>query len=281
MRHEEGQVLPALLVLMVSLLALGVILLQAGHATDLRANAQSAADAAALAAAKGLREELQNQLPGSPVSGALAREGAETYAQRNGARLTRFSLQGRDVLVTVATRERLGDQAGASNDRPATARARARLEPVVSVGGTNLLGVAASGDGGSGGASCASPEEMKKTLEKKKPSSIVDLGRTLQSLGISVSEHPSFGGVDPVHVNGSLHYTGDAIDVNAEACGEAATFDRISPLVEKAGFGVLWRVPNHFDHAHFDTGGGGGIGSGSGGGETHNSYEIRLVAWEG
>lgn len=276
--EQRGQVLPALLVLLASLLALGVILLQAGDATTLRAGAQSGADAAALAAAKGLREEVQNQLPGSPVSGALARAGADTYAAKNGARVSGFDIQGNDVLVTVETRDTLGEEAGRTNGRPASARARARIDPVSAVGGTNLLGLPASGPSG-GGAACASPKEMEEAF-KERPSSIVDLGRTLEGLGIAVSEHPSFGGVDPVHSKGSYHYSAAAIDVNAEACGEAATFDRIAPLIEEAGFGVLWRVTDHYDHLHADIGGGGGVGSASGA-SGHNSYEIRLVAWEG
>jgi hypothetical protein len=57
----------------------------------------------------------------------------------------------------------------------------------------------------------------------------------------------------------------------------------LAPLLEEAGFHVLWRVQDHFDHIHVDTcGAGGGIGSGGGpGGGLHKSYEIRLVAYEG
>lgn len=282
LRDEGGQILPALMVLFTAVLALGFMLFQAGHATELRANAQSAADASALAAAKGLREELGGQLPGSPVSGGLARAGASTYAQKNGALLTSFQYSGRDVLVTVRTNATLGEDAGDSSGKPATARARARLDPVVAIGGTNLLGVGASGSGGGGGGSCASPEELKEALGKK-PEGIVALGKALQGLGVRVSEHPEFGGVEPVHTPGSLHYSGDALDLNAEQCGEAPFFDRLAPVLEEAGFNVLWRVPNHFDHIHVDTGGpGGGIGSGAGGGGgLDKSYEIRLVAWEG
>lgn len=38
--------------------------------------------------------------------------------------------------------------------------------------------------------------------------SIVDLGKWLQSVGITPSQHPNFGGVDDVHTKGSLHYGG-------------------------------------------------------------------------
>jgi hypothetical protein len=40
--------------------------------------------------------------------------------------------------------------------------------------------------------------------------SIVDLGEWLQDMGVTPSEHPSFGGVHDVHTNGSLHYGGAA-----------------------------------------------------------------------
>ena len=38
--------------------------------------------------------------------------------------------------------------------------------------------------------------------------SAVDLGKWLQSVGITPSEHPTFGGVHDVHTSGSLHYGG-------------------------------------------------------------------------
>jgi len=38
--------------------------------------------------------------------------------------------------------------------------------------------------------------------------SIIDLGTWLQSVGITPSEHPDFGGVHDVHTKGSLHYGG-------------------------------------------------------------------------
>lgn len=43
---------------------------------------------------------------------------------------------------------------------------------------------------------------------------IVRLGRYLQGLGFDVGEHPKFGGVAPVHVPNSHHFSGNALDVN-------------------------------------------------------------------
>ena len=42
---------------------------------------------------------------------------------------------------------------------------------------------------------------------------IVDLGRQLQNLGLTVVEHPEFGGVTPVHSDNSFHKYGEAIDI--------------------------------------------------------------------
>ena len=291
LRDEQGQVFPVLAVLLVSLVALAFYLFPAGAATILRADAQSAADAAALAAAKGLRTELAARPPGSASvsTGALARVGAERYAAKNGARLTSFRHVGLEVYVGVETRESLGEAGRpvGSEGQKAGARAKARLFPLTSVGGSSLLG--ASGGGGGGGASgagaCASPAEIEKELSGE-IGGIVDLGQRLEGLGIAPSEHPEFGGVDQdAHVEGSYHYRDGALDLNAESCGEAETFDAIAPLLQKAGFGVIWRAPGHNDHLHVDDGGRGGIGAGADLGGVadafESTYEIRLVPYPG
>jgi hypothetical protein len=47
------------------------------------------------------------------------------------------------------------------------------------------------------------------------PKTVVQLGRLAQSMGLHVGENPHFGGVSPVHVPGSFHYKGEAVDVSA------------------------------------------------------------------
>jgi hypothetical protein len=91
-------------------------------------------------------------------------------------------------------------------------------------------------------------------------SDIVALGHWLQSQGYHVSEHPAFGGVDPVHTKGSWHYRAGALDVNADGRpgGEAKWLDRLAAMLRKAGWSFLWRVADHFDHLHVDMGSGGG-----------------------
>ena len=58
---ERRQILPGLLVVMLALLAVGVLMFQVGKAAVLRADAQTAADAAALAEAEEIKRQLMAQ----------------------------------------------------------------------------------------------------------------------------------------------------------------------------------------------------------------------------
>lgn len=84
---------------------------------------------------------------------------------------------------------------------------------------------------------------------------LVAFGRKVEALApyYKVSEHPAFGGVTPgVHVANSAHYSGHAIDINADSApmGEKAALDRINKMAKAAGFKTLWQVAGHFDHLH-------------------------------
>jgi hypothetical protein len=46
------------------------------------------------------------------------------------------------------------------------------------------------------------------------PKTVVKLGQLAQDMGLHVGENPHYGGVHPVHVKGSYHYKGEAIDVS-------------------------------------------------------------------
>jgi hypothetical protein len=58
---------------------------------------------------------------------------------------------------------------------------------------------------------------------------IVKLGRLAQRMGLRVGENPHFGGVSAVHVPGSYHYKGEAIDVS----GDPTAMDRYASAVER------------------------------------------------
>lgn len=93
---------------------------------------------------------------------------------------------------------------------------------------------------------------------------LVEFGRELQRRGFRVGEHPAFGGVTPGgHGRTSLHHSGNAIDVNYGPAGtsaiEQSAIDAVVPLAAQYGLRTIWRVADHFNHAHFDTGSGGSL----------------------
>lgn len=91
---------------------------------------------------------------------------------------------------------------------------------------------------------------------------IVKLGRQLERQGYDVGENPAFGGVHPVHMKGSLHYSGKALDVNADSMrgGEKANLQRLAGRLMNQGWHVIWNSPGHYDHLHVDTANGPGGG---------------------
>lgn len=81
---------------------------------------------------------------------------------------------------------------------------------------------------------------------------IVGIGRMLQGMGYQVGEHPAFGGVGR-HRSGSLHYSGRALDINADGRpgGEGAWLDRLYAMLRPLNpTELLWRVEGHHDHLH-------------------------------
>lgn len=88
--------------------------------------------------------------------------------------------------------------------------------------------------------------------------------------GARGSEHPRFGRVGR-HSRNSLHYSGNAVDLNYGPGGQNATemsfFDRNVGAFKQAfpGIRVIWRAAGHYNHMHIDTSKGADIGSFSGG----------------
>jgi len=102
---------------------------------------------------------------------------------------------------------------------------------------------------------------------------LVGFGRRIQGMGYDVAGHSAFGGRPTSgHGRTSLHYTDQAIDVNAGAGTSRAEQDklgRIIPMSKEYGLRSIFMSAGHFNHAHFDTGGGrnilGAIGGAIGG----------------
>lgn len=123
-RDERGQVTTALVIVvsvaLISVAIWGVLLL--GRGVDEKSQAQSAADAAALAGAGSLADALPTMLGlldgkgglGSLAGCGLGQDRASTYAQKNEARLTSycFDLGSGRVEASVEMNERVSDDVG-------------------------------------------------------------------------------------------------------------------------------------------------------------------------
>lgn len=133
--------MPLLVVFVVAVVAVGLMLIQVGRATTLSAEAQTAADAAALAGGN----EVANQLKGiynssGGVDEAAVRAAAADYAERNGAELTELKISNLDVLVRVRTIDALDEGArevGSEGER-GLAQARARISIALPAGGGGI-----------------------------------------------------------------------------------------------------------------------------------------------
>src|SRR3954447_6718728 len=308
-RAEAGQMMPMIVLLLVGIVGLGVIAVQVGKATVLRSDAQTAADAAALAAARDIRDQLNEQVARTGTSSLAAidkvrvQSAAARYADANDARLTRtVERDGADVKVWVETVRTQGDGAPeAVKNRGAEARARARLELVPEFSGGGGGGRAPAPSGGSPKISAKEWDQIGKELKHHPPqcsdsaeaSDVYILGRHLQKHGFVTLANaqlglaPTPGKHDPLGWHFKCANSG-AIDLNYDCCGQAAENAALDALVEplhKLGFTTIWRAPGHDDHMHINGGGGGSVGAGGlpGGavGPLVDSYiGIRLIDWD-
>lgn len=62
------------------------------------------------------------------------------------------------------------------------------------------------------------------------PKQTVALGKLAQKEGLHVGENPAFGGVHPVHVNGSYHYKKEAIDVSGTPAQMANYYKQVKKI---------------------------------------------------
>jgi TP901 family phage tail tape measure protein len=122
----------------------------------------------------------------------------------------------------------------------------------------------------------AARDYVRKHAKAVGGGNIVQIGRSLQRLGYEVGEHPAFGGVAGVHVPGSAHYSGRAIDVNDDAppyghgSSEMPSLDWLAKRLLKLPHSqIIWRnrdldtgaaISGHMDHLHFAMALGGYVG---------------------
>ena len=308
---ERGQILPGLLVVMLALLAVGVLMFQVGKAAVLRSGAQTAADAAALAGANEIKRQLMAQWATqgftdvSQISRPLVIAQMAAYAKKNDATLLPVrpgDINGVDVKARVTTDDTLGRDAKGIGEQDAKgeAKARARVGLGTGPGGGGSIGPL-PGSGSESGSVPKISDDDWKALEKKLGSGpldcddVVTLGTFLQEQGFAVGENNAFGGVAPVHSDGSFHYQcggRGALDVNFGGPGdldplEVRAVDPVIAPLRDLGFRTIWRAAGHFNHLHVDAGGTGSIGGGSGGADGGFTgpledvlLEVKLIDWD-
>ncbi len=157
MRRDDGQILPGLMILLLAIIGLGIMAFGIGRAALLRSDAQTAADAAALAGARNVRDQLEAQMVSrgytnlGEVNRSLVEAAAADYARRNGARLARpIALEGADVRVWVDTKGKIGDvgESTGTDESRGEARARGRIALSAAPGaGFAGLGTGSAGAG--------------------------------------------------------------------------------------------------------------------------------------
>ena len=293
-RHEEGQILPLLVMTILATLVLGLAAFQVGKAAILRSGAQTAADAAALAAVRSVKTQLYAMYASSGgvtdlslVDDGRVRAAADDYAHRNGATVTSLDRRGVDVKVQVRG---LGAVKG-------QAHARARLDMVSAYAGLPSGAGGSIGPEPSEGSDSISDADWSglakdighppKCTDSASGNDVVTLGHFLEKHGLMVGENNAFANtVDPVHVSGSWHYRCNdmgAIDVNA-AGNEGAILDGLVAPLHKLGFRTIWRAAGHYDHMHIDAGccdiGVGTAGPVGAGPIEDTTLDVKLIDWD-
>jgi hypothetical protein len=307
LRRQEGQIIPGLVMIMAAVVIVGMLFLQVGRAADFSSHAQAGADAAALAAARNVKQQLERQVATTGMSDIMAvdpievRAAAEQYAALNHVRITGWDPHGADIRVWVTTDEKLGSAADkiGKEDQHGNAKSRAVLE---------LVGIPSLGGGGGGGnigpeVTGGSPTVSDKEWKQLKgeishpptcgtsasTNDLVTLGKLLQEHGFQVGENAEMG--DPpapgVHVSGSYHYRcngSGALDVNHDQGDEKGAIDGLVQHLHDLGFRTIWQAEGHFDHIHIDVANSPSIGAGFGsggsvGGLEDTLLEVKLLDW--
>jgi hypothetical protein len=306
LRRQDGQIVPLLMVVMLSLLAFGVLFFQVGRAAIFSTEAQTSADAAALGAVEDIKAQLTAQVAVYGISdlalldSARIRAAADRYAAKNKGRVVKFERRGVDVKVWTQTLKSLGKDARRIDQENAhgTARARARIDVFALMqpgGGGNI------GSSGGGGIQRIKPDDWKDLADEiSSPptcghdagsNDLVTLGKLLRAHGFAVAENAEMGSfpADGVHSSGGFHYKcrrSGALDVNADngPGTEKQIIDGIVGEVQKLGFRTIWQAAGHFDHIHIDVGNSGPIGVGGGPGGAVGALEetgldVKLIDW--
>jgi hypothetical protein len=303
LRREDGQIIPALVMVMLTLVAFGMLFFQVGRASIFRTEAQTAADAAALAAVKDVRAQLMEQVAVTGTSDLAlinplrVRAAAESYAQRNKAHVTKLERRGVDVKVWVSTNAKLARAAERldQEERRGEARARARLD-LIAIPGFGPANIGGIVTGGIKKISDKAWKALKEDISSPpkcgsdaSSNDLVKLSRLLAEHGFTVAENAEFGDNPAPGVHSASGYHSQcrnsaAIDVNVYGTAEKPAIDGIVNEVQALGFRTIWQAAGHYDHIHIDLAHSGSMGAGAGvggavGALEETMLEVKLIDW--
>jgi len=308
LRRQDGQIVPLLMMIMLSLLAVGLLFFQVGRAAIFSTEAQTAADAAALGAVQDIKAQLTAQVAArgtselSVLDPARINAAAERYARKNRGHVVKLDRRGVDVKVWVDAIAALGKDASRadSEDVHGSARARARID-VLAIAAPGGAGgnIGSNGGGGIKRIKKSDWEELGDELSEPptcghdaRSNDLVTLGKLMREHGFAVAENAEMDD-DPapgVHAKEGYHYKcrhSGALDVNADngPSTEKQLIDGIVGQVQKLGFRTIWQAAGHFDHIHIDVANSGPIGLGGDDGGAVGALEetgldVKLIDWD-
>jgi len=310
LRREDGQIVPALLVLLLAGIVLGLMMLQVGLAADYKSRAQTAADAASLAGAIDVKNQIEaawatdHQLTPEEINMGSVCAAAALYAARNRARVVSCTHELYDVLVQVEGSDELQDVGDTGQLKGDKAQAKARATPWGMGSGGGIPGVGLPVGGGGGGSLMGADPRLKVYAD------------VAARFGLHVSSGLRPGAIT-TSGNVSFHSSGDALDL-AGAPADMLRFAQyaaqhwgaqLEELIHTPlGFGIKngvrvapYATAEHYNHVHIadtdppapgadDAGpprNGGAVPAGpspgglAGGGLLAVGLHVHLVRWDG
>ena len=245
LRRQDGQIIPALVMMMLALVVVGMLFFQVGRAAIFSTEAQTAADAAALAAVKNVQQQLMEQVAATGTSSLALIDSARVRGRRRVLRAAQRRPRDQD-RPPRRRREGVGGHERPARPRRGAARPRghARLgagrAPAWSCSRSRAPASAAAATsaravgGGDPTISKKEWDELGEEIGDGPPTcgssaasnDLVKLGNLLREHGFAVGENAEMGDnpAPGVHSSTGYHYqcrNSAALDVNHDQFNEA------------------------------------------------------------
>ena len=299
LRRQDGQIIPALVVVMLALLAFGMLFFQVGRAAIFSTEAQTAADAAALAAAKDVQQQLMEQVaptgtsnlalinpcacappPRATRSATAATSPSSTAAastSRSGSSPTSELGRGAERARPARTRAARPMRAPGRADRDPGARRRRQHRRQRSA-----AAIRRSPRRSGRSSARRSATGRRRAARARPPTTWSSSGTCCASTASPSPRTPRWATTRRPACTPSTGYhyqcrNSAALDVNHDQFNEAGVIDAIVAPLHELGFRTIWRAAGHFDHIHIDVANSGPIGAGCGLGGAVGALEETML----